>query len=238
MKMSIKARTLSAVMGMVVAMAAAPQAYADGMQPQTSVVILNEADGETSINVKNTDATPSLLYTTIEDIPEDKEAFIMLTPPVARVEAGETQLVRFLLNTKEPLKTQRLKRVIFEGIAQRPGGGSARIGVTVRQNLPLIVHPKGLERNREPWKLLKWQVEGDTLSVVNDSPYVVRLAQEVDIQPSGTRVKLARTYVLPGETLSADGKVDGPATSVTIHPATVYGYSVDQYDAPLGAAAR
>ena len=32
-------------------------AVGDGMQPETTVVVLNEADGEASINVTNTDAT-------------------------------------------------------------------------------------------------------------------------------------------------------------------------------------
>lgn len=210
-------------------------AMATGMQPETSVVILDEGVGETSINVKNTDGTPSLLYTTIENIPEDAEALVVLTPPVARVEAGDTQLVRFLRQGGEPSKVQRLKRVVFEGIAQRPDtNGKARVGVTVRQNLPLLIHPKGLERNREPWTLLKWRMDGGKLVVVNDSPYVVRLAQEVMLKPSGKLATLPRTYVLPGETLpvSAEGQVS--AASVTISPATVYGYAVENYEALVG----
>lgn len=211
-------------------------AMATGMQPETSVVILDEAVGEASINVKNTDGAPSLLYSTIENIPEDTEALIVLTPPVSRVEAGETQLVRFLRQGGEPSKTQRLKRVVFEGIAQRPdANGKARVGVTVRQNLPLIIHPKGLERNREPWTLLKWRMDGGKLVVVNDSPYVVRLAQELTLKPSGKQATLPRTYVLPGETLpvAAEGQVS--ATSVTLSPATVYGYAVEKYEAAVGS---
>lgn len=45
-------------------------AVGDGMQPETTVVVLNEADGEASINVTNTDALPALLHSVIEDIPE------------------------------------------------------------------------------------------------------------------------------------------------------------------------
>ncbi|WP_081944719.1 fimbria/pilus chaperone family protein [Sphingopyxis sp. MWB1] len=238
MNISFKTKIVAFAISATVTAGAAPLAHADGMQPETSVVILNEADGETSLNVKNTDEKPSLLYTQVVDIPEDQDALVMLTPPVTRVEPGETQLVRFLLNSKEPLKTQRLKRVIFEGIPQRKSEGSAKIGVTVRQNLPLIIHPKGLERNREPWKLLQWKVEGGRLSVTNDSPYVVRLAQEVTLRPVDKIIDLGRTYVLPGETLTAEGSAESGATSITISPATVYGYSVDTYDAPLEIAAR
>ena len=35
---------------------------------------------------------------------------------MARLEAGQSQLVRFMLTKKGPLATQRLKRVSFEGI--------------------------------------------------------------------------------------------------------------------------
>lgn len=222
-----------------IATLAASCAMATGMQPETSVVILYEAEGEASINVKNTDSGTALLYSTIENIPEDTESLVVLTPPVTRVEAGETQLVRFLRQGGEPLKTQRLKRVIFEGIAQRPNvEGRATIGVSLRQNLPLIVHPKGLERNREPWKLLKWGIKDGKLVVVNDSAYVVRMAQELKLKPSGKMASLPRSYVLPGETLVVG--LDPQAihsSSVTIGPATVYGYAVDNYDAPIGNAA-
>lgn len=218
---------------------ATPFVSATGMQPETSVVILYEDEGETSINVKNTDPTPSLLYSTIQNIPEDSETLVILTPPVTRVEAGETQLVRFLRQGGEPSKTQRLKRVIFEGISQKPNTkGQATIGVSVRQNLPLIIHPKGLERNREPWKLLKWSIQDGKLVVVNDSAYVVRMSQEMELKPSGKMASLPRAYVLPGETLKV--ALDPQAThstSVTIGPATVYGFAVDNYDAPIGNTA-
>ena len=67
-------------------------AHASGMLPETSVVIINEADGEASMNVKNTDANATLLYTSIQNLPEDKENLLVVTPPVARVEPDETQL--------------------------------------------------------------------------------------------------------------------------------------------------
>ncbi|MFB3305994.1 fimbria/pilus chaperone family protein [Pseudomonas sp. AMR01] len=214
-------------------------ASATGMQPETSVVILYEAEGETSINVRNTDGTPALLYSTIENIPEDSESLVLLTPPVTRVEPGDTQLVRFLLKGGEPLKTQRLKRVIFEGIAQKPNTeGSATVGVSMRQNLPLIIHPKGLERKREPWKLLKWDIQDSKLVVINDSAYVVRLSQELELRPSGKMVVLPRSYVLPGETLKMALEPQAThSSSVTIGPGTVYGFSVDKYQAPIGTTA-
>jgi P pilus assembly chaperone PapD len=230
---------LYALLAGTVATMATPIVSATGMQPETSVLILYEAEGETSINIKNTDAMPALLYSSIENIPEDSESLVVLTPPVTRVESGETQLVRFLRQGGEPLKTQRLKRVIFEGIPQKADSqGKATIGMSIRQNLPLIIHPKGLERNREPWKLLSWSIKDGKLVAVNESAYVVRMAQELELKPSGKMASLPRSYVLPGETLTV--ALDPQATnssSVTIGPATIYGYAVDNYDAPIGNAA-
>jgi P pilus assembly chaperone PapD len=211
------------------------QVLADGMVPDTSVVIVNEADGEASVSVTNTDKTLALLHVTLEDIPEDKDPLVFVTPPLARVEPSKSQLVRFILQTSEPLKTQRLKRVIFEGMPQdRPPAeaGHARVGVTVRQNLPVILHPKGLAPNRTPWTGLTWRLKDNQLSVHNPSPYVVRLAQELTLLPGNGSALLPRTYVLPGETLSVSAN-GATGTAVRLQPATVYGFAVPHFEAPI-----
>jgi len=204
-------------------------ARADGMQPETTVVILYEEEGEASIQIKNTDGGPALLHSAVESIPEDLEALVVITPPVIRVDAGESQLVRFLSANGEPLKTQRLKRV-----PQRKTGPGATVGVTLRQNLPLILHPKGLARHPAPWKELTWHLEKSRLVVRNDSPYVVRLSPELELNPHKVSVMLGRDYVLPGEALAVEIDATQPAaTSVTLQPATVYGFAVARHEAPL-----
>lgn len=211
-------------------------AVADGMQPETTVVVLYEEDGEATLNIKNTDAGPALLHSVVENVPEDLEPLLIITPPITRVEAGDTQLVRFISTLKQPLKTQRLKRVSFEGIPQARTAGGATIGITLRQNLPLILHPKGLPRHHTPWELLKWNRAQEQLTVHNDSAYVVRLAPNVRLLPQGPTATLPRTYILPGETLTA--KVDNPlggVVEVEIQPATVYGFSVEHYRASINA---
>ncbi|AKA84638.1 fimbrial chaperone protein [Pseudomonas synxantha] len=210
-------------------------AQADGMVPDTSVVIIHEADGEAAVSVTNTDSNLALLHVTLQDIPEDSEPLLVVTPPLSRVESGKSQLVRFILQNQAPLRTQRLKRAIFEGMPQGRAAteaGHARVGVTVRQNLPVIVHPKGLAINRTPWTDLTWTLRDGTLQVRNDTPYVVRLAQELRLLPGDGQATLPRTYVLPGETLNVPA-TGGPATQVRLQPATVYGFAVAAYDAPI-----
>lgn len=210
--------------------------HAAGMLPETTVVIVNESDGEASINVKNTDAKPALMFTSLTGIPGDDETLLIVTPPVARVEPGETQLVRFLLQTKEPLKTQRLRRVTFEGIPPKNMEPGMRVNMNVRQNLPVLIHPKGLAQDDQPWKRLKWSAGADKLRVKNDSPYVVRLAASVQLLPSTATVELPHPYVLPGETVEValPAAAKGAAT-VRLVPATVYGFIVASYDAALAS---
>ena len=218
-----------------------PGLHADGMIPETSVVIVYEGDAETAIKVTNSDQHPALLHVTLEHVPEDKASLLFVTPPIARVEAGESQLVRFILSNPEPLTTQRLKRVIFEGLAQnsQPGKpGEARVSVNVRQNLPVILHPKGLAKNAEPWKGLHWSLQDSQLTVSNPTPYVVRLSQEVHSLPSKTPWQLPRSYVLPGDRLTLPGKALAVADGqVLFTPATVYGFAVGTHQATLDQGA-
>jgi P pilus assembly chaperone PapD len=176
-------------------------AHAAGMVPHTSVVLIDEAEGEATMKVKNTDESAALLYTTIEPIKEDAERLFIVTPPVARLDPGATQLVRFILTNKAPLTTERLARVVFDGIGERKDANANTVAVRVNQNLPVIIHPKGLPVNKEAWKLLKWEASGDGLKVVNDSAYVIRLSPQAVLVPSGKAAMIGKSYLLPGEKL-------------------------------------
>lgn len=209
--------------------------HATGMVPETSVVIVEQSDGEGAINIKNTDTFPVLLLTSLDNIKDDTATLLTVTPPAARVEPGKTQRVRFIMTSKEPLKTERLKRVIFEGVPPQQKGKS-EVRMTVRQNLPVIIRPAGLEKDLTPWKHLTWKLSNNSIIVSNPSPYVVRLGQGIQTLPDNTTWSLPSSYVLPGQTLTLtpDGnKKVGTATQVRISPATTWGYSVDTYDAVL-----
>lgn len=212
-----------------------PPVAASGMQPQTSVVVLEEAAGEAVISVSNSEHYPALLLTTLQTLPQDKEALVQVAPPAIRVDAGKKQSVRFLLTSAVPLKTERLRRVIFEGVAPSQKGEN-QLRMTIAQNIPLIIRPAGLPRHKTPWTLLKWTLREGSLRVHNPSPYVVRLAQQVNTLPGNGRWLLPQPYVLPGETLQLSGKKHvGSATAqqVRLYPATSWGFTVDSWDAPL-----
>lgn len=209
---------------------------AAGMVPETSVVLINVADGEGTMNVTNTDSQAALLYTSLENLPEDKENLVVVSPPVARVEAGEKQLVRFIVQSPEPITTQRLKRVTFEGIPQKDPNVQAKIGVTVRQEMSVLISPADLPAKTDPWTLLAWSVNGRNLTVKNDSRYVVRLNQAFSVMPAGLKLGLPTPYVLPGQTLHFElpaGTTLGADAKARIYPVSTYGFAVPSFDAPL-----
>lgn len=206
---------------------------AAGMVPETSLLIVNEAEQGASMDVKNTDANAQLLYTKIVDLPDDPKPGLIVTQPVVRVDAGKTQRVRFVLKSSaEPLKVEHFKRVIFTAIPQREEN---KVKVAFSQNLPVIIHPAGLAVNLEPWKDITWQVKNGNVTVENNTPYVVRMEQKAKLLPSGTMVKFDKTYLLPGGKMTArsDGKISAAEKQIEIYPATRYGYKVKNYIAEL-----
>lgn len=209
--------------------------HATGIVPETSIVIVEESDGEGAINLKNTDSYPVLLLTTLLDVEDDKGDLLTATPPAARVEPGKIQRVRFMLTDKTPLKTERLKRVVFEGVPPQKKNEN-EVRMTIRQNLPVIIRPAGLAREQKPWERLAWSRSGTDLKVTNPSPYVVRLSQKVTTQPGNGEWMLPEAYVLPGQTLilkQSGAKTASSMTQATLYPATTWGFSVDSYTAPV-----
>jgi len=218
-------------------------AQAAGMLPESTVVLINEADGEASMVLTNTDDRPSLLYSKIEAVEDDANPPVILTPPVTRVDPSKKQTVRFMLTNTEPLTVERYARVTFDGIPERKNDGKNVVTLSVRQNLPIVIHPKSLAEDKEPWKRLKWSANGDMITVVNDSPYVVRMDQRVMLQPGDVEGSLAKAYLVPGgkAEVKLDAGKNGSAVqhdfkSVQITPFTAYGYASTPYQAELGAA--
>ncbi|RBC02492.1 fimbrial chaperone protein [Pseudomonas sp. MWU12-2115] len=212
-----------------------PSAHAAGMVPQTPVLVVDEGLGEATMNVRNTESRPALLHTTVVNIEPHDQTQLLFSPSVTRVEAGAVQQVRFILQSAEPLQTERLKRVIFEGINPVASADGARVNLGVRQNLPVILRPAGLPVEREPWHRLSWSATAEGLLVSNPSPYVVRLAKAIVPLPGTQAVDLPRTWILPGERLSVALPLSLTVRTmgVRIFPATTYGFAVDHFDAPV-----
>jgi len=206
------------------------------MKPESSMLLINEADGGGSINVENMAKEESLLYVKITDLPDDPQPKLLVTQPVMRVGAQQTQRVRFILKSDRPLEKEHLKRVTFEGISPKKAEGNNDISLNIRHNIPVIIHPKGLPFIADPWKELVWSQSGSTLTVKNPGKYIVRLAQNVKLLPSGSATPLEKSYVLPGQTLSMqikDDKTAGQLQKVSIETLSKYGYETGTVEMPV-----
>lgn len=224
---------LAAAAGVATVLFLAPKAVASGMTPDAPVVIIDEGTGEASINITNTTQYPSLLVSTIKKLTGDDEDIVFLTPPIARVEPGDTQLVRFILQSDTPLSTQRLRRVTFQGVPSQIQSATPQVNITLSQNLPVVINPKGLKKDLTPWTHIKWTMADDKLTATNPSPYVVRLASEVGLKPGSDTVLLPHTYILPGQILVMDVPAGHKAERVKIEPTNLYGYAVGDVIAPI-----
>lgn len=208
------------------------QVCATGMVPETSVLLVDAQKGEASMNVTNTDPKPALLYTNIVDLPEsNKSVRLIVSQPVVRVEAGAVQRMRFMLQTDTPLLQEELKRVTFEGIPPKEKG-KERLAVTIRQDLPVIIHPAGLAEDTTPWKHLQWRKKGNMLEVSNPSAYVVRMTTGFTSLPSGRTGALNKTYLLPHTSMTV-ALPDTADNKVEFYPASRYGYKGERQISPL-----
>ncbi len=205
------------------------------MQPKTSLVLIQEEAGGGSINVTNTDDKDALLYVKVIDLSDDKLPQLIVTQPVMRVAAGQTQRVRFVLTSDRPLTTEHIKRVTFEGIPLTTGGNNS-VNISIRQNLPVIIHPEGLARNNTPWKNLQWLVKQEKLTIHNPGAWVVRLAPNFTLLPGNKKVALGKSYILPGETISvafSDKQALAKAINVRINTVSQFGYEVGNVELPI-----
>jgi len=211
-------------------------ALATGMVPEKPIAVIDQAEGEASMNVVNTDNIPLLLVTNLINIDNDNiTSLLSVTPPAARVEPGKKQLVRFIITEKAPLKTEHLGRVAFEGIPPQ-NKGESQVRMSIRQNLPVLIRPAGLTKDEAPWKHLIWKQNGGELTVANNSPYVVRFSSQVTTLPDNVKWDMPLTYILPGKSASftpEKGKLLKSATGVRIIPTNTWGFSEKAYTAPV-----
>ncbi|WP_322408391.1 fimbria/pilus chaperone family protein [Enterobacter sp. D2] len=208
--------------------------HAAGMVPETSLLVIDEATRSGTINVKNTDPYPYLLYTNVVDLPDDEGPKVIVTQPVVRVEPGQTQQLRFIMQASTPLKNEHLKRVTFEGIPPQNTDYKNKIGMNIRQDIPMLIRPETLPVVTDAWKTLSWSKKGHSYMVTNPGKYVVRLSSGVVFLPSKTLGEIKKTYILPGETLDIVVKGDVTGDSkIEFFPASRYGVAVPSFTAVL-----
>lgn len=207
---------------------------AAGMKPEVPVLFIDDQHREATINIKNTDSSTALLHSKLQIIPEDPENKLIITPQLARVDAGKKQQVRVVLMDGIKLDKQRMQRIHFIAVPQDDGKRN-RARVLVGQNIPVIISPGHLPVNTTPWTGLTFQHSDTSLKIDNPSSYIVRLTTQVDLLPGKQSIALPKTYILPGETLTLPltQSAARDLKSIRLHPVTRFGILTTPFDVQL-----
>lgn len=196
---------------------------------ESTGIILSESDGRVSFNIQNTSSEPLLLVTKLIDLDNSNlSKQILISPPITRIDAGQSQQVNFVLKKTAPLTHEVLLKASFEGVSQAPDNSAK---MPIRQDIGFIVQPSSVAQNKTPWAELKLSVAGQQLVISNPGKHVVRLAPQFILQPVNKVVALDQYYLQAGETKQI--AITGVPTSVTITPLSRYGFKLQEVTLPV-----
>ncbi|MHA7847532.1 fimbria/pilus chaperone family protein [Serratia sp. D1N4] len=196
---------------------------------ESTGIILNESEGRVSFNIQNTSSAPLLLVTKLIDLDGGNlSKQLLISPPITRIDAEQSQQVNFVLKKGTPLTHEVLLKASFEGVSQA-ADNSAKM--PIRQDIGFIVQPSSVPQTKTPWEDLKFSVKGQQLVIANPGKHVIRLAPQLTLLPGNKIVPLENYYLLAGETKRL--AIDGTPASVTITPLSRYGFKLPEVTLPV-----
>ncbi|MBP6115593.1 MAG: fimbria/pilus periplasmic chaperone [Neisseriaceae bacterium] len=198
-------------------------------QLESTGIILPQTEKRVSFNIQNVSSSPILLVTKLLDLDgQDYSKHILISPPITRIDAGQSQQVNFVLKDGVQLTHEVLLKASFEGVSQAAENTAK---MPVRQEVGFLIQPASVPQNKTPWMGLSIQSTANQLTVSNPSKHVVRLAPQITLLPSGKVIPLTDFYLLPGQ--SEQLQSSGHTTSVTIIPLSRYGFKLPDVTLPV-----
>ncbi|MEX1843607.1 fimbria/pilus periplasmic chaperone [Enterobacter cloacae] len=113
--------------------------YAAGIKADTSLLFIDVEKGEGVVNFHNTEARPVMLLTRFEPHSAGQDKLITIVPPLVRIEAHQSQKVRFVLIGNRGSYEPCLLQVYFAGLPLTPAG-VGKMDATERQPLRIIIN--------------------------------------------------------------------------------------------------
>lgn len=196
---------------------------------ESTTVILKESDGRASFTIDNTSTNPILLVTKLIDL-DDKNLSkqILISPPVTRIDAGQSQQVNFVLKKGTVLDSEVLLKAAFEGVEQVPGNATV---MPIRQEIGFLIQPSSVPQIKNPWEELVLSTSGNNLIIKNPGKHVVRLGPQVILAPGNEVVPLGSPYIMPGTTRQF--AIKSSPTSVKVTPLSRYGFVQSEVSIPV-----
>ncbi|EOY6244921.1 fimbria/pilus chaperone family protein [Proteus mirabilis] len=192
-------------------------------QLETMTVILDSEEPRKIFNVKNTGSEPILLSTKVSDLDKQHEIAknIIITPPITRIEPDQSQNINFILKDGIEFDDEQILKAPFQGI------GVAKVNSTkmpIRQDIAMLIIPKGLTIEREPWKNLEVKQVNNQLILKNNGKQVIRMAPAFSSLPSNNGYSIGQFYIRPQEEIKVD--VKEKLTEIKISPLSRYGFKL------------
>ncbi|WP_069230183.1 fimbria/pilus chaperone family protein [Burkholderia territorii] len=200
---------------------------------ESTTVVLPEQDSRVSFNVKNDGQSPMLLVTKLDDL--DDRGFagrVLVTPPLTRIDPGQSQQVNFVLKKGERLEREIMLKASFEGVTQQSELSS--MVFPVRQEIALLIQPATVPKVNNPWSDLKVSASASELVLHNPGKHVIRLGRSLTLMPGREAVNLDAAYILPGSTKRL--RIGSRPTAVVILPLSRFGYTLDAVELPVGTS--
>lgn len=197
---------------------------------ESTTVILQESEGRVSFTVDNTVANPILLVTKLTDLDDNNiSKQILISPPVARINGGQSQQVNFILKKGTVLDREVLLKASFEGVEQVPGNATV---MPIRQEIGFLIQSNAVPQIKTPWQELAFSTADNNLIIKNPGKHVVRLGPQVILVPGNEVVPLGSHYILPGTTKQFAIK-SSPISAKAI-PLSRYGFVLPEVTFPVG----
>ncbi|MBG2865604.1 fimbria/pilus chaperone family protein [Proteus mirabilis] len=192
-------------------------------QLETMTVILDSEEPRKIFNVKNTGSEPILLSTKVSDLDKQHEIAknIIITPPITRIEPDQSQNINFILKDGIEFDDEQILKASFQGI------GVAKVNSTkmpIRQDIAMLIIPKGLTIEREPWKNLEVKQVNNQLILKNNGKQVIRMAPAFSSLSSNNGYSIGQFYIRPQEEIKVD--VKEKLTEIKISPLSRYGFKL------------
>lgn len=183
----------------------------------------------TAFTVKNIGTEPLLLATKVTDLDNKQYSKqILISPPITRIDGGQSQQINFVLKKGEPLSQEIMLKTSFEGVGQS-ADNSARM--PVRQSIAMIIQPKAVAVNSTPWKELSAHIDGSTLVLKNTGKHVIRLSPQLELLPSNEIITIENYFLMSGEEKRI--AIKSKPVSMQITPLSRFGFKQNTVVIPL-----
>ncbi|MBS3828740.1 fimbria/pilus chaperone family protein [Proteus mirabilis] len=192
-------------------------------QLETMTVILDSEEPRKIFNVKNTGSEPILLSTKVSDLDNQHEIAknIIITPPITRIDPDQSQNINFILKDGIEFDDEQILKASFQGIGVAKANSTK---MPIRQDIAMLIIPKGLTIEREPWKNLEVKQVNNQLILKNNDKQVIRMAPAFSTLPSNNGYSIGQFYIRPQEEIKVD--VKEKLTEIKISPLSRYGFKL------------